>query len=115
MFDPSELTVKSVCSRLPDLDLDGLEAVLEAEIDGKHRSSLIAEIGRAIDEIKTAEEDAAEEPEEEAAPEPAAEEPVAAPVAATPRRTITQSDWYKLPRHQKKRFATCGGGLFMEK
>ena len=45
----------------PELDLAGLEAVLAAEIDGKHRSSLIAEIGQAIDALKTEEEAPAEE------------------------------------------------------
>ena len=56
MFDPSELTVKKARSRLGELDLSELQAVLAAEIDGKHRSSLIAEIGQAIDALKTAEE-----------------------------------------------------------
>ena len=55
MFNPSELTVKSARARLCELDVAGLESVLQAEIDGKHRSSLIADIGRAIDAIKTAE------------------------------------------------------------
>ena len=55
MFNPSELTVKSARARLCELDVAGLESVLQAEIDGKHRSSLIADVGRAIDAIKTAE------------------------------------------------------------
>ena len=64
MFDPSELTVKKARSLLSGLDLSELQAVLAAEIDGKHRSSLIAEIGQAIDALKT---------EEEATPEAAPE------------------------------------------
>ena len=64
MFDPSDLTVKQARSRLCELDVAGLEAVLDAELADKHRSSLVAEIGRAIDMLKTAEE--AEEAEEAA-------------------------------------------------
>ena len=56
MFNPSELTVKQARARLCELDIAGLEELLQAEIDGKHRSSLMADIGRTIDMIKTAEE-----------------------------------------------------------
>ena len=62
MFDPSELTVKKARACLPELDLAGLEAVLAAEIDGKHRSSLIAEIVQAIAALNTAEESPADNP-----------------------------------------------------
>ena len=69
MFNPSELTVKSARARLCELDVAGLESVLQAEIDGKHRSSLIADIGRAIDAIKTAEDsEAPSEPAKVSAP-----------------------------------------------
>ena len=65
MFDPSELTVKQARARLCELDIDGLQELLQAEIDGKHRTSLIADIGRNIDMIKTAEAAEAQEVEEE--------------------------------------------------
>ena len=65
MFDPSELTVKQARARLCELDIAGLQELLQAEIDGKHRTSLIADIGRNIDMIKTAEAAEAQEVEEE--------------------------------------------------
>lgn len=104
MFDPSELTVKDARAQLSGLDLTGLEGVLQAEIDGKHRSSLIADIGRAIDALKTAE----EEVEEEAAPA----EPL---IVSKPRRTIPEVEWHQLRRAEKKLYVACGPGLFVER
>jgi len=94
MFDPNELTVKDARSRLSELDLDGLEAVLKAEIDGKHRSSLIADIGRTIDSIKTAEESAPVE---------------AAPKAAPEKRAISVDQWARLNRNDRKYWVSFGG------
>ena len=105
MFDPSELTVKDARAQLSGLDLTDLEAVLQAEIDGKHRSSLIADIGRAIDALKTSEEDAEEE---EAAPV----EPL---IVSKTRRTIPEVEWHQLRRAQKKLYVACGPGLFVER
>ena len=62
-FDPSNYNVKDAIKELSSLSLGSLESVLEQEIDGKHRSSLIAEIGRHIDAIKTVAEQADEAPE----------------------------------------------------
>tara|TARA_R100000808_G_scaffold25087_1_gene61633 strand:+ start:7220 stop:7540 length:321 start_codon:yes stop_codon:yes gene_type:complete len=105
MFDPSELTVKEARSKLSGLDLDDLEAVLVSEIDGKHRSSLIAEIGRAIDALKT---------EEEAAPKEAVVE-VAAPVeAAPPKAVIPESQWIRYPRHVRRGYVIRPDGMFEE-
>ena len=53
-FDPSNYTVRNATKELDGMSLEDLESVLEQEIDGKHRSSLIAEIGRHIDAVKTA-------------------------------------------------------------
>lgn len=116
MFDPNELTVKDARSQLDGLDLDGLDVVLRAEIDGKHRSSLIADIGRAIDAIKTAESDASSEDEvEEVVEEVAQAAPAPAPVAAPAKRRVSQMDWYKLPREVKKLLISSGDGYFVEK
>ena len=108
MFDPSELTVKKARACLPELDLAGLEAVLAAEIDGKHRSSLIAEIGQAIDALKTAEESPAEEPE----PAPP---PVRSPVVTLPaKRRITQTEWFRMSRLSRRAWKILPGGGFEE-
>tara|TARA_Y100001970_G_scaffold9907_1_gene11704 strand:+ start:7417 stop:7725 length:309 start_codon:yes stop_codon:yes gene_type:complete len=102
MFNPSELTVKAARSRLSELDLSGLEAVLKAEIDGKHRSSLISAIGSAIDELKTNAEDQVLEDLKEEAP-------------ATPEPGVTQGQWYRLTRHQKSLLRVCPDGLYRKK
>jgi hypothetical protein len=113
MFDPSELTVKQARARLCELDVPALEEVLQAEIDGKHRSSLIADIGRAIDEIKTAEESEVEEPEEvvevieESPPVPAACEP--------PRAIIPEQEWFRYPRNVRKEWERLANGMFRKR
>ncbi|MAH47788.1 hypothetical protein CMI37_18345 [Candidatus Pacearchaeota archaeon] len=61
-FDPSNYTVRNAIEELDGMSLEDLESVLEQEIDGKHRSSLIAEIGRHIDGIKTVAEQSEEAP-----------------------------------------------------
>lgn len=113
MFDPSELTVKKARARLSDLDLEGLEGVLAAEINGKHRSSLIAEIGRSIDALKTAEGASAEEVSVEE-PEPTPQ-PVRSPVVVLPaKRRITKTEWFRLSRFSRKAFRILPGGDFEE-
>ena len=99
MFDPTELTVKDARSRLSDLSLDELKTILEAEIDGKHRSSLIADIGRAIDSIKTSGEETIV---------------VVVPKAATGRRAISVDQWARLNRNDRKCWASLGG-MMVEK
>jgi len=69
-FDPSNYSVRNATKELDGMSLEDLESVLEQEVDGKHRSSLIAEIGRRIDAVKTV----AEQHEE--APKPAALEEI---------------------------------------
>ncbi len=107
MFDPSELTVKQARARLCELDIAGLEELLQAEIDGKHRTSLIADIGRNIDMIKTAEEsEAAEKAVEEvveAAPEPEAV------------CIISEAEWFRYPRHVRKRWERLSDGTYKKK
>lgn len=95
MFNPSELTVKSARARLCELDVAGLESVLQAEIDGKHRSSLIADIGRAIDAIKTAEASEATE----VTVEPAK---VEGPSIEASVRYYTQNEYGQMNRAAKK-------------
>ena len=115
MFDPSELTVKDARSRLSGLGLDDLEAVLASEIDGKHRSSLIAEIGRAIDALKTAEEDAVEEPAEDLAEEPVEEEVAAEPADLPPaKRRVRRINWFRLSREARRAYRALPDGDFEE-
>ena len=61
-FDPSNYSVRNATKELDGMSLEDLESVLEQEVDGKHRSSLIAEIGRHIDAIKTVAEQYEEAP-----------------------------------------------------
>jgi len=112
MFNPSELTVKQARARLCELDIAGLEELLQAEIDGKHRSSLMADIGRTIDMIKTAEESEAAEEETveavevvEAKPEPKAE----------PVCIISETEWFRFPRSVRKGWDRLADGTFKKK
>jgi len=114
MFDPSELTVKQARARLCELDIAGLEELLQAEIDGKHRSSLIADIGRTIDMIKTAEEsEAVEEAEED---EEAEEAPSVVEEPASPHAPIIpESEWFRYPRHVRKGWARLANGTYQKR
>jgi|ETNvirnome_2_300_1030623.scaffolds.fasta_scaffold02302_5 hypothetical protein len=105
MFNPSELTVKEARAKLGDLNLEQLQAILQAEIDDKHRSSLIAAIGGAIDDLKTAED---ESPAEAVVEKPAPPQPA-------PEPGITQTDWYRLRRHEKGLLTICADGLYRKK
>ena len=115
MFNPSELTVKQARARLCELDIAGLEELLQAEIDGKHRSSLMADIGRTIDMIKTAEESEAAEEEvveaveavevAEAKPEPKPE----------PVCIISETEWFRFPRGVRKGWERLDDGTFKKR
>jgi hypothetical protein len=115
MFNPSELTVKQARARLCELDIAGLEELLQAEIDGKHRSSLMADIGRTIDMIKTAEESEAAEEEAveaveavevvEAKPEPKSE----------PVCIISETEWFRFPRSVRKGWERLDDGTFKKR
>jgi len=102
-FNPSELTVKSARELLDDLNIEDLKEVLQAELDGKHRSSLIADIGRAIDALKTSEEAA---PAKKVAPAKAAVAPKVA------KRRIHHGEWERLPRHKRALFVCVGDSLY---
>jgi len=113
MFDPSELTVKQVRARLCEFDVEGLEVLLQAEIDGKHRSSLIADIGRNIDMIKTAEESEAEEAEAEAEVEEVVEQsPLVVSACEPPRAVIPEQEWFRYPRHVRKEWERLANGTY---
>ncbi len=93
-FDPSDYNVKNAIKELASLSLGGLESVLEQEIDGKHRSSLIAEIGRHIDAIKTAAERIGEAPEAAA---PKADAPEEIGIDAFMRiRPVSRRGWKRI-------------------
>jgi hypothetical protein len=117
MFDPSELTVKQARARLCELDIAGLEELLQAEIDGRHRSSLIADIGRTIDMIKTAEEaEEAEEVEEAEEAEEVEEAPkVAKERLSPPAPIIPESEWFRYPRHVRKGWFRLADGTFQKR
>lgn len=96
-FDPVDYSVRKASEKLGDLSLDDLEEVLDLELDGKHRSSLIAEIGRSIDALKTADE-AREETE---------------PVEEAPKlATIDEISYYRLGRQQRKSWSRRSDGRF---
>ena len=98
-FDPGDHSVKNASKELEGMSLEDLEAVLESEIDGKHRSSLIAEIGRSIDAIKTA--------AEEDVPEPAEV------VAEAPQKELLSSlQYHRLHRHMRKSWRKRSDGMF---
>ena len=79
--------------------------VLQAEIDGKHRSSLIAEIGQAIDAIKTAE-------ESEAVVE---EAPQVVTVEEAPKQVISGTEWFRFPRHVRKEWERLVDGTYRKR
>jgi hypothetical protein len=100
MFDPTDLTVKDARSQLGELDMDDLIAVMQLEVDGKHRSSLLADIGRAIDALKTAAEEDDGETVEALAPTPPEYE------------TITLEQYFGLKRLQKRMWERAADGSF---
>ena len=106
-FDPSSLSVKEASKKLSGLSLDELKSLHDKELDGKHRSSLMAAISRQMDLLKEEEEE--ESPEEapvEAAPEPAPA-PAPAPVVD---ETISMTEWFRLNNFQKRSYTAIGGG-----
>ena len=68
----SELTVKAAIKELPGLSDEELDALYDAELDGKGRKSLLDAITSARDDIR---EEAAPAPVEVAPPAPAAKKP----------------------------------------
>ena len=106
MFDPSEHSVKSAKKLLPKLNIEDLKKVLQEELDGKHRSSLIAAIGVAIDAVKTDEEASTKE-----APAP---KPVAPAPFVAGGRMISHTEWERLPRHKRDLFTCVGNGIYKE-
>jgi len=101
-FDPSSLSVKAASKKLDGLSLDELKSLHEKELDGKHRSSLMAAISRQMD-LLIEEDEAPEEVTVAAAPAPA---PPAAPVD----KTISMTEWFKLNNFQKRSYTAIGGG-----
>lgn len=70
----SDLTVKAAIKELPGLSDEELDALYDAELDGKGRTSLLDAITSARDDIR---EEAAPAPVEVAPPAPAAKKPAA--------------------------------------
>jgi len=87
--------VKNASKELDGMTLGELEGVLDMEIDGKHRSSLIAEIGRRIDAVKTVAEARAIEPAEEPQDE-----------------AISSLQYNRLHRHPRKSWRMRPDGMF---
>ena len=101
-FDPTNYSVKNAVKELVGLSLEELEETLALEIDSKHRSSLIAEIGKKIDAVKT-----------EASEEPVAE--VAAPVE-TPvvEEVLTMNQFVLLRSHERMAWRCEGPDRFVK-
>jgi len=95
-FDPTNYSVKNAVKELDGLSLEELEETLELEIDNKHRSSLIAEIGKKIDAVKT-----------EASEEPVVE--VAAPVEAPAVEEVLTMNEFRRLRSNERRAWRCEG------
>lgn len=106
-FDPSSLSVKAASKKLDGLSLDELKSLHEKELDGKHRSSLMAAISRQMDLL--IEEDEKPEVVEEA-PVAAAPAPEPAPPAAPVDKTISMTEWFRLNNFQKRSYTAIGGG-----
>lgn len=96
-FDPSEFSVKVASSKLKDLGNDDLKAIYDAELAGKHRSSLMSAISSAMDLNLEAAEEAAPAPAP--APEPAA-------------KRIDHSGFMRLTWHERKKWCAVGGGKY---
>ena len=96
-FDPSKLTVKKATAKLPGLSMDELKALYEVELSGKHRSSLLAEIGIAQDAIL---ED-----------EPVVEEPVVAP--ELPAAEIGIEDFMRMHYTERRKWRSIGCNRFV--
>lgn len=96
-FDPADYSVKNASKELDGMSVEELEGVMKLELDGKHRSSLVAEIGRRIDAIKTV----AEEYEE---PAPAEEAPK--------KIVIERIAYYRLARQQRRSWTVRPDGRF---
>jgi hypothetical protein len=79
-FDPSDLTVKKATEKLAGLSDEELDALYDAELDGKGRKSLLDAITSARDDIR-----------EEAAVEEEAPSPAPAPSAA-PAKAVEEID-----------------------
>jgi hypothetical protein len=78
-FDPNDLNAKNAIKALPGLTDEELDAVYEAELDGKARATVLHAITDSREGL-VREEEAEEEAEE--IREEAAEAPAAAPAAA---------------------------------
>lgn len=101
-FDPTNFSVKNAVKELDALSLEELEAALELEIDNKHRSSLIAEIGKKIDAVKTEAEEA-----DAPAEEPAAAEPVS-------DGSITMAQFQRVPIAERRLWRCEGPDRFVK-
>lgn len=101
-FDPSKLTVKKATAKLPGLSMDELKALYEVELSGKHRSSLLAEIGIAQDAILE------DEPVVEA---PVVEEPVVAP--ELPAAEIGIEAFMRMHYTERRKWRSVGCNRFV--
>ena len=110
-FDPGEYSVKAAVKKLDGLSVEDLSAVLALELDGKHRSSMVAEIGKAIDALKTEAEEVAEE---EVAEEEVVEEEVVEEEAAPEPVTISALQYNRLHRNARKSWSRLPNGRYSQ-
>tara|TARA_R110000751_G_scaffold74611_3_gene150641 strand:- start:1639 stop:1947 length:309 start_codon:yes stop_codon:yes gene_type:complete len=97
-FDPSKLTVKKATAKLSGLSMDELKALYEAELIGKHRSSLLSSIGIAQDALL------------EAAP---VVEEAAVVVPEPPVAEIGSESFMRMHYTERRKWRSVGGGRFV--
>ena len=99
-FDPSEYSVRAATPKLTGLNNEELKALYDAELGGKHRTSLLSAISSALDSNLE---------EQEAV----TEKVTVAPAPAKSNDThINHSSFVKLPWHARKKWASVGGGKY---
>ena len=108
-MDPSNLTVKKAIAKLAGLSDEELDALYDAELDGKGRKSLLDAITSARDDIR--EEAAEEEAPEEEAPAPA---PAPKPEPAKAVEEIGADTFMRLSQHDRKKWKCVAPDRFVK-
>ena len=97
-FDPSDFSVKAAIPKLSGLDNGQLKALYDAELAGKHRTSLMSAISSALDSNLEAEEAAPKAP--------------AAPSAPDEVVHIDHTAFMRLNRLARRKWQAVGGGKY---
>jgi hypothetical protein len=108
-FDPSDLTVKKAIEKLSGLSDEELDALYDAELEGKGRKSLLDAITSERDDIR--EEAAEEEAPEEEAPAPA---PAPKPEPAKAVEEIGSDTFMRLSQYDRKNWKCVAPDRFVK-